>query len=809
MKRLIISFFAALGMVLPNGSHSQTPDTNNIQGMLQYVMQPLNKTQISTGYLEEYGLPAIPMRHYNGAISDTNIVELNLWRLLYFQLFSSYCQTGTNSMASVTTVNNIIKQNNKPDSATPIPVLIGQYNAVKPNAFSSNLLSYNATQRKVFDVAGRPQSPYENRVLFAAAPTWQYSQTGTETFVFKPTMVWGNSGLTVSQMQVNFQNGEGFKTMPANTPVSVVYSDTGYYKWTIRATLSNSSIVQCYAEYFVLYKQTAQQRYAAPNIAPAQPWHTIAAVAGVHSGGTIKIVFSNKQRSNTLRKPLIVVENMDANAIAPSLQPNPYTIERFINAISNEPLSYDFNSELDDIAGYDLVFINFDDGVDAIERNAAVVTEAILRINANKQPDNRSGRREQNVVLGMGTGGLNARYALAQYTKANATAQNPNPTETRLLLTHDSPHRGLNIALGLQHMSRMLGSFSYFGVTSRDIFPDFAETIAYLDAPVSQQTLIYRATSDVANTTNSFINNVYQPMVNYAAPYRFVPTSLGNECANPLFAAGRKFMDFDQAIAVGLKMKVSIGLSLFSINLITVPLFELKYQCLVGASSIPPQTQLFREVSRLNVGFKYILFGLIEIKDKGSYFKGASAPNTYLPIDGVPGSINTFLEFKELRNYASGVGNWYYSPEDFLLFTISIKEVVKLKFYSFIKAYQYNSGIFTTQYTALPVGSALDVDPFNGSTFTQKYVNGFNQNFPSKGNTFIAQESVSSQSLFNNRSMRFTARNARFLFNEMEQQPNSEVCSGECANPYFIAGADPVCTTGTFTVPGLQRGVGI
>lgn len=103
----------------------------------------------------------------------------------------------------------------------------------------------------------------------------------------------------------------------------------------------------------------------------------------------------------------------------------------------------------------------------------------------------------------------------------------------------------------------------------------------------------------------------------------------------------------------------------------------------------------------------------------------------------------------------------------------------------------------------------MDVDPFNSNTFSQKYVNGVNQNFPSKGNTFIAQETNTGQSLFNNASMRFTARNARFLFKEMENLPNLENCSGECANPYFIAGTDPICTSGTFSIPGLQREVAL
>jgi len=130
---------------------------------------------------------------------------------------------------------------------------------------------------------------------------------------------------------------------------------------------------------------------------------------------------------------------------------------------------------------------------------------------------------------------------------------------------------------------------------------------------------------------------------------------------------------------------------------------------------------------------------------------------------------------------------------------------VKFSLYGFFKTSKYNSGIFNTNYTSLPVVSALDVIPFNTNTFTQKYVNGVNQNFPSKGNTFIAQETVTSQSLFNNASMRFTARNARFLFKEMENLPNLENCLGECSNAYYIDGANFFCNNGDYFIPGISR----
>ncbi len=614
-------------------------------------------------------------------------------------------------------------------------------------------------------------------------------------------MVWGNTSLTISQLQINFGNGAGLQTLTANSPINVNYADTGAYVWTIRATLSDNSIVQCYSDYFVLAVPSGAQRFLPANITTPS-WGNIAPVAGVHSGATINIVYSSKQPTvpATLRKPLIIVENTDAFLIAPSLQTEPYDIRTFLTAIKSSEPNFDFNQQLDDIAGYDLVFIDFTNGTDGIVRNAAVVQEAINRVNANKQFDIRSNRREQNVVMGIGTGGLHARYALASMAKSVPVVN----SETRLLVTHDAPHRGANIALGLQHLSRMLGNFSYFGVTSADIFPEYAETVAFLNAPINVETLLYRATSDNTNSPNTFMGTSYRSMVDFAPgaqPYQFVPTSLGNECARPLFTAGRLFMDFGQGIGAGAKVKVSI----FGITIVTIPLVDLKYDCAVYAGSIPVPNAPGRKIAEVKTVFKFMLFGFIQV-DKSGYDKFAAAPTTYLAVDGVPGSFNTILDLSELRNYASGVGNWYFNYDQFLFELKIPKTPIKLKFYAFAKAYQYNSGVFTTQYTALPVGSALDVDPFNSNTFTEKYVNGVNTNFPSKGNTFIAQETNTALSLFNNASMRFTARNARFLFKEMEQFPNVENCSSECSNPYSISGLGTICNSAVYSIPGLPRG---
>ena len=70
--------------------------TSTTQKLLQYIFQPIDKNQIPTGFLEEYGCPMLPAATFNGTLTDSNRIDMNLWRTLFFQLQTGYCQTGTN-----------------------------------------------------------------------------------------------------------------------------------------------------------------------------------------------------------------------------------------------------------------------------------------------------------------------------------------------------------------------------------------------------------------------------------------------------------------------------------------------------------------------------------------------------------------------------------------------------------------------------------------------------------------------------------------------------------------------------------------
>ncbi len=93
--------------------------------------------------------------------------------------------------------------------------------------------------------------------------------------------------------------------------------------------------------------------------------------------------------------------------------------------------------------GYDLVFLDFANGGDYIQKNAELLISLLERVNDEKTPD-PNGIIHPNVVLGASMGGLITRYALK-------TMENRNiPHCTKTMITFDSPLKGANAPLGVQ-----------------------------------------------------------------------------------------------------------------------------------------------------------------------------------------------------------------------------------------------------------------------------------------------------------------------------------------------------------------------
>ncbi len=358
-------------------------------------------------------------------------------------------------------------------------------------------------------------------------------------------MYLSNTSVSITQLAVDFKDGAGYQIIPVNGTVSKTYFDSSSTKLIdFRAALSIGGYVYCHSSVDVYVTNTGVgSRYIGTD--PYGRQVPVPVVAGEGLGGdTMQIRYSvnNPTRTNPtphLRKPLIYVEGYDVSG--------KYNIMNLIRDAANDDdkgewvklkeaydEAYDFMHYLDDIAGYDLVFVNYNT-LRSFEDNSKMLQHVIEWVKADKTA---GGYTEKNVVLGVSAGGVLARYTLARMTKTIS----PASTDTRLLITHDSPHQGANVPLAFQHFLYDLGNSKVFSKKIKDKKEDLKNFYELNTKPATAQLLRARVIDDqgtvVFNTFLNGPNSPYQQMVRFSAgdnqpTYRFVATAQGSQCGVP------------------------------------------------------------------------------------------------------------------------------------------------------------------------------------------------------------------------------------------------------------------------------------
>jgi hypothetical protein len=166
-----------------------------------------------------------------------------------------------------------------------------------------------------------------------------------------------------------------------------------------------------------------------------------------------------------LTRPVLVVEGFDLD--------NSMDWDELYTLLNQEALVESLLAR-----GQDAVVLDFTDATDYIQRNAFVFTELLDRVEDAIEPG------APVPVVGASMGGLVARYGLA-WLEANAL-----PHRVNTFISFDSPQRGANIPLGLQHWIEFFAPQSASAAVFRGI----------LESPAARQMLAYHFASTVDST---------------------------------------------------------------------------------------------------------------------------------------------------------------------------------------------------------------------------------------------------------------------------------------------------------------------
>lgn len=423
------------------------PDSSStLKEIIEWTFAPLDTSQhINTGLLMEKGLMDSSLLWYRGSQNDS-IIYNNMWYQLYFSSYNAQVN-GNNSLLPIDSVYSLIGSYES-DGKIPVMGMSIDYNYLSSFALDSNWI--DTSDGQIFITQG--QNPFLQDSIFAFAPSTHHHTIFTDTLklVFPQELFFTNKGDAVATIQIKVDDGE-WEVLPENGifwifdgPITVGnYRD---FNLDVKVTLNNGFILN---SNFRIGVERADKYEA---IIPLETLTAdITIVGSTPARGLATIIFGKNGsgvKNTCISKPLIIVEGIDfGTETAPT-----GCVNGKCGSLGFVDIQYGNNPNYPELAmgpqfvsalvddGYDIFYLDFEDGATYMENNAMVLVKLINHINQNKCTN------EEIVVLGVSMGGQVAKYGLS-YMEHHQMHHC-----VRTYVSFDSPHKGANIPLGTQHL---------------------------------------------------------------------------------------------------------------------------------------------------------------------------------------------------------------------------------------------------------------------------------------------------------------------------------------------------------------------
>lgn len=260
------------------------------------------------------------------------------------------------------------------------------------------------------------------------------------------------------KIEIDFADGVGYRDMTEQNSINVSYVTTGEKVINSRITLGTGEVVIARTRFEV-------RSLDAPP--PSETWSLTAShnVSGTNATGEAYILLAPGHA--LLERPVVLVEGLDLE--------NSLNWDELYDLMNQEFL---IESLLD--LGYDAVVLNYGNSTMHVQDNGFLVQELIEEINS------ATGGINPIVMVGTSLGGLTTRYALT-YMEANSLEHNVS-----LFISVDSPQKGANIPIGIQHWANFFADQAAEAAAARD---------ALLTA-APRQLLLYHLSSSMGGTAN-------------------------------------------------------------------------------------------------------------------------------------------------------------------------------------------------------------------------------------------------------------------------------------------------------------------
>ncbi len=521
--------------------NAQSDTNTSFKTRMNYIVQLLEKNRIPNGMLLDYAMEFTNLSNFDGqTLTDSNkVMQPEFWEI-YNTLYTSRIHTSGNTIQNPAVLDSAW-YNQRMFGKIVLAGLLYNYSKFRDDAASANFVTIVNDQVKDMYVNGVWQNPYLTQKVFAMSPSTEIYE-GKNLQVLLPVNLWQtNSAGEVNNINVDFNDGLGYRTITAGVAVNLSYADTGLKVWKFRLQLTNSQYLYSQSQVKISNEVGASTSCSSCRFGTTNP-ETIAFTAdeaylGTKAQGYITIRYRDADRG--LRRPLIVVEGFDAGHITkPELKFGSNNIEDFIFRNVATSGSNALNDILINAPQYDIIYVDWKNGTDYLQRNGYLLETIVRWVNANKEAL-PGGSFADNVVIGQSMGGVISRWALRDMETRLAQQH-----KVRMFISDDAPQQGANAPVAYQHLARHAKSFYVSTGVSAGIVETFQflsngpspfRILSLADRPAARQMLINYVNGS-GNIDNKVHTQWQTELKNMGYPsqngIRNIAISNGTECGN-------------------------------------------------------------------------------------------------------------------------------------------------------------------------------------------------------------------------------------------------------------------------------------
>lgn len=214
---------------------AQTEVDTSFQTQINRVFANVNKSLVPHGILKDYAMEFINLNEFNGAttLADSNATRMSYLFDVYYTLFTGRINNSATGFVHPDTINN--RWSSLRDTGKIVlSGLLFNYSRFKDDA-ADNYITVSGGQ--LFDkyVSGVWQNPYVSELAFILSPPVNKYSKKSMIVVIPSTLWFSNTSFT--SLEIDFDDGIGYRTIALNTPVTVSYVANGYKNWKFKLTM--------------------------------------------------------------------------------------------------------------------------------------------------------------------------------------------------------------------------------------------------------------------------------------------------------------------------------------------------------------------------------------------------------------------------------------------------------------------------------------------------------------------------------------------------------------------------------------------